>query len=78
MAHKKVYVLIDDPPLDIKAYVPHISEAAGKKLHLDRDKVTLRDTDNQIVIRVGDAVDVRVTGRDRKRERWKLALTKHG
>jgi len=76
MAHKKVYVLVDDPPLDVKAYIPHLSEAAGRALRIGRDKVTLRDDDDEIRFRIGDPVRVRVQGRDERRKRWKLALTK--
>jgi ribonuclease R len=75
LAHGKVYVLVDDPPLDVKAYVPHVGEAAGKKLSIGREQVTLRDENDQIYLRLGDAVKVRVVGRDEERKRWKLALT---
>jgi len=74
MARKKVYVLIDDPHLDVKAYVPHLSEAAGEALHIGDDQVTLRGEDDRIHVRVGDAVKVRVVGRDRKRRRWKFGF----
>lgn len=74
MARKKVYVLVDDPHLDLKAYVPHLGEAAGESMHIGDDNVTLRGEDDRIHVRVGDAVKVRVVGRDRKRRRWKLGL----
>ncbi len=60
----------------MKAYVPHVSEAVGEKLAIARDHVTLRDEDDRIFLRLGDAVKVRVGGRDEKRKRWKLALEK--
>ncbi len=75
LAHGKVYVLIDDPPLDVKAYVSHVSEAAHQQLSIGRDQVTLREADGKIFLRLGDAVTVRVVGRDPKRKRWKLSLT---
>ena len=65
----------DGVPIEVKAYVPHLSEAAGSALKIGRDQVTLRDGD-EVLHRVGDPVRVRVTGRDDKRKRWKLALMK--
>lgn len=65
----KVYVQLDDPPVDVKLYVDDLSARlgceleAGGRFHLSGPKLS---------VRVGDAVQVVVDDYDGGRERWLL------
>ena len=65
LGRDRAYVTLDDPPIDAKAYLAHTPG-------LRADGVVVRDRDG-VRYRVGDAVEVRVTGRIG--ERWALAVT---
>lgn len=65
LARDRAYVTLDDPPIDAKAYLAHTPG-------LRADGVVVRDG-ARVVVRVGDPVDVRVTGR--VGDRWALALS---
>lgn len=72
---KKVYVRFDDPPLEVKLYVPDL-EAAGAKLELSEDRAMLRSTDPEALpdLRIGDPIAVRVSGYDDARDHYRFAL----
>ncbi len=69
----KVYVLLDQPPIDVKIYLGHQEKFAGGELSIDESGTELLD-DKTSVCRLGDRVDVVVRGRDEKRDRWILTV----
>jgi ribonuclease R len=71
---KKVYMRFDDPPLEVKLYVPDL-ERAGAKLELSDDRAVLRSSGAELPdIRVGDSLAVKVDGYEADRGRYQLAL----
>ena len=74
VSRSKVHVALDEPPIDVKVYIHHLSRRLGRRLAQGRDRVTLREADGTRRVTVGDEVTVRVTGRDHGRDRWELEL----
>ncbi len=70
----KVHVQLDDPPVDVKVYLPHLAAQLGHSVRIDRAGVAVRDRHGVAVVRMGDAVAIRVSGRDEDRDRWTLEL----
>lgn len=68
----RVHVQLDRPRVDVKVYVAHLQERWGTELALDG--VELKDAQGGVRIRLGDRMRVSVVERDRKRDRWNLAL----
>ncbi|HJL10264.1 MAG TPA: RNB domain-containing ribonuclease [Polyangiaceae bacterium LLY-WYZ-15_(1-7)] len=73
LARGKVYVLLDEPPIDVKVYLRHQKRFAEAPLEMDPHGTTLRSGDRTLC-RLGDAVRVRVRGKDAERDRWILTL----
>jgi DNA helicase-2/ATP-dependent DNA helicase PcrA len=76
VSRDKVHVQLDDPPIDVKVYARHLEkQRRDGPLRQGRDALTLRRAESGApVATVGEAVRVRVVGRDRKRDRWILGL----
>ncbi len=77
VSRSKVHVGLDEPPIDVKVYIDHLRRRLGgngHRLAQGRDRITLRRGDGKRLDTVGDEVEVRVTGRDRERDRWELEL----
>lgn len=72
----KVYVLLDEPPIDVKVYVRHLQAALGDGLAISDDQVSLLGGDGGALFHTGEAVRVDVLGRDRKRDRWRLSISR--
>lgn len=70
----KVYVTLDDPPIDVKVYLRDLARVLGTPLRVARDETVLERPDGSIVARVGGSIRVRVEGRDPERDRWSLSL----
>jgi ribonuclease R len=68
----KVHVRLDDPPIDVKVYVGHLAGQCGP-VELTPRGAALRCADGRSWA-LGDAVHLRVLGRDEERDRWKLAI----
>ena len=66
----KLYVKLDDPPVDVKVYCGELDPPAGAD---DLGARMLRG--DEVVARLGDRVSVRVTGRNEQSGRWLLGLT---
>jgi ribonuclease R len=75
MRYDKVYVQLDEPPIDLKVYVPHLEEALGESLRVADDGTALV-SGRGVRFRLGEAVDVIVAGRDRGRDRFVLVLSR--
>ncbi|MFT4626448.1 MAG: ribonuclease R [Myxococcota bacterium] len=66
----RVYVQLDDPPVDVKVYTRHLASGARP----DGLDTALVGADGAVVARLGDRVQVRVVGPDRDSDRWALDL----
>ncbi|MEM9189986.1 MAG: RNB domain-containing ribonuclease [Myxococcota bacterium] len=66
----KVYVLLDDPAIDVKVYLPGLSKLTGETF--EPDGPVLRG-DRGTALRIGDPVVITVVDRD-KRDRWRLRI----
>ena len=73
ISRSKVHVTLDEPPIDVKVYIHDLRRRFGRQLGQGRDRVTLRRGDVRLHT-IGDEIEVRVTGRDRERDRWALEL----
>jgi ribonuclease R len=68
----KVHVRLDDPPIDVKVYVGHLAGQRGA-IELTPRGSALQCADGSSWA-LGDAVKLRVLGRDEARDRWELAI----
>ncbi len=78
---KKVHVVLDEPPVEVKVYTVHLRRQHNAALVVEGEGSVLRTAPaatgshrGQVVCRLGDAVRVRPTGRDAKRDRWIFEL----
>jgi ribonuclease R len=71
--HGRIYVLLQDPPIDVKAYVPDLAEVLGESLAIDEHGVEVHDAQGRTICRLGDTVELRVEQR-RKKNRWVFSL----
>jgi ribonuclease R len=67
----KIYVQLDDPPIDVKVYLPRVDPDA------ELDARGVRVKGGHIDCRLGDEVAVRVRERDPRDGRWLLDLVPH-
>ncbi len=65
----KIYVQLQEPPVDIKVYTKEIDPAH----QVDETGARLL-RDGSVALRLGDTVRVRVRGRDDSRGRWLTEL----
>jgi ribonuclease R len=73
----KLHVTLDQPAIDVKVYMGDLGRAlGGARLAVDGAGVELRRADSgQVLFRLGDAVQLVVQGKDRRRDRWVLVLS---
>jgi ribonuclease R len=76
IATGKLYVQLDDPPLDVKVYLRDLGKLRGGVfLASESHGALLRDgKSKEVVARTGDEVRIRVHERDTQWDRWVLAL----
>jgi ribonuclease R len=75
MDQSKIYVLLDEPAVEIKVYLHYLSEALATELQVDQDAVALhKKHDQQVIARIGDAVSIMANGWDEQRDRWILLI----
>jgi ribonuclease R len=67
----KLYVQLDEPPLEVKVYLRDLSRALGAPAELVRGGAGLRVGDRRFD--VGGAITLRVADYDRRHDRWRLA-----
>ncbi len=73
VSREKIYLQLDDPPIEVKLYIPDQEALLGSKLELaNRFEVTAADGRHRI--RVGDLARVCVHEYAQGRERWVLRL----
>lgn len=75
VAAAKVYVLLDEPAIDVKIYVGDLGKVARSFLRVDEDEASLLNDKGRPVIAVGDAITLRCEGRDAVRDRFILSPT---
>lgn len=71
VSSKRIRVQLDEPAIDVKAYVAHLEKRWGE-IHTENEGTQLVDADGNKVLSVGARVDVSVDGLDPARNRWKL------
>ena len=75
MTADRVYLRLDDPAIEVKAYLRDLARGSSEKLAIDVAGVALRSrTSERVLCRLGDEVHVAVDGRDERRNRWMLRL----
>ncbi len=74
ISRSKAHVGLDEPPIDVKVYLYHLSGQRGYRVSQGRDGMSLRGPDGERLQAVGNAVRVRVLGHDAERDRWELEL----
>ncbi len=76
----KLHVQLDEPGIDVKVYLFDLAKRwGGVWLEPDELGVVLRERDSGKVRAIaGDAIALRVGGRDKKRDRWVLEATAIG
>ncbi len=71
----RIYVELDDPPLELKLYGPDLEEETGESLAYDKGKNTLFLGENQaLALRLGDELTLRVSAHHAPTGRWKFSL----
>ena len=71
----RAYVLLDEPPADVKIYLRDLESSLGGPVNLDEHGISVvRSEDGATVLSLGDPVDLVVAGRDAGRNRWRLEL----
>lgn len=77
MAKDRVYLRLDRPVVEVKAYLRDLAQDRGERLAIDDAGVELRARESGMLLcRLGDPVRIHVTGRDARRDRWILRLEK--
>jgi ribonuclease R len=71
MRASRLYVRLDDPPMELKVYTEDLERALGVKYALAEGGVALAPAGEGPALRMGDEVVLRVVGREG--ERWALA-----
>lgn len=72
----KIHVMLDLPPIDVKVYMRHQQRFAKHDLVVSEDGSMLHDEEGNAICGLGDEVQVKVQGRDEKKDRWILTVTK--
>jgi len=67
---RRMYVRLDDPPVEVKGDVSLVEEALGTRLETDPWDVALVDDDGRPRLVVGDRITLRVAGHDPDRGMW--------
>jgi len=67
LTRKRVYVLLDDPPIEVKVYLNEL-DPGGNRYRLDESGVTMRGPGGGFS--VGGALDIRIGGYDQVAHHW--------
>ncbi|MEZ4227201.1 MAG: RNB domain-containing ribonuclease [Polyangiaceae bacterium] len=74
IARNKLHVLLDDPPLEVKAYHRDLAEALGQRVYAEDDGVALFREGGAPVCRLGQAVTLELVGKDARQRRFRFHL----
>jgi ribonuclease R len=73
LGRARLYVRLDDPPLELKVYGAHLEDALGQRLRSDEHDLSLSvEVGDEPLFRVGDPITLVADGRDEPRDRWRL------
>ena len=68
---RKVYVLLDNPKIEVKMYISHLETDLKTNLSTNDEKVILFRPDlDEVIVRLGDSVSIYVKEQEQVRERW--------
>jgi ribonuclease R len=71
VASSKIYITLDDPPIDVKLYAADAGRALGGVwLTLSPGRAALCGPSGEPLFTVGDAITLRLVRRDEPRDRW--------
>ena len=74
LQRSRAYVVLDDPPMEVKLYAVDLSPDGGR-LMVDRDSVRLHIGGQECrPWLVGERIEVAATGHDDQRDRWRFAI----
>lgn len=73
LGRRKLYVRLQDPPLDIKVYLHHLEAQSGQRMRVDEQEVQLLEG-GKTRLALGDEVLLRVMGQDADADRWVFHL----
>ena len=68
----KIYVALDQPAVDVKLYRSDVERIVGGPLRVASGEIALENSAGRVVLRVGDPLDLVVSRRDARRDRWIL------
>ena len=71
MTTSRLYVSLDDPPVELKVYVRDLEQALGGRLRLTRSEVEMRARRGPR-FRLGDEIRLITAGHDDAHHRWRL------
>jgi ribonuclease R len=74
LGKRKLYIQLEDPPIEVKLYAWDLEQARGERLLVDAGAAEVTHEGGEVLCRVGEPVDVRVRGMDEERDRWCLDL----
>jgi ribonuclease R len=72
LAPGKVYVVLDDPPIEVKIYLADLEARTGRHFRLDPGGATARSESGD-PLTVGTAVEVQILGYDQRQRHWIVA-----
>ena len=75
MSSSRLYVSLDDPPVELKVYQGDLERELGQRLRLAPSEVEMRTRRKRRGhrFRLGDEIRIRTAGHDKRRDRWRLA-----
>ena len=73
LTSSRLYVSLDDPPVELKVYVQDLEQTLGLSLRLLDSEVEMRARRRRgPQFRLGDEIQLRTAGRDERKGRWRL------
>lgn len=74
LGKRKLYIQLEDPPIEVKLYAWDLEQTRGERLVVNAGAAEVRSDAGALLAKVGDTVEVRVRGMDEERDRWCLDL----
>ncbi len=69
----RIFVHLDNPPMELKVYLEDVSQALGCTFHYERHNVEMHATDPDMPpLRIGDELVLYIGGYDQDKKRWLL------
>jgi len=74
MKSSRLYLRMDDPPLEVKVHLQDLARQTGVRWRTDRLGIVARAREGEGELRVGDGVELRLSGYTEKLRRWLFDL----